>query len=78
MDDVFDILAILAEVIDPLPSFDPDLRDANDQPVLGTLLAARQASGADYLVTGDKDLLALEKRYPVVTPAQFWATHGGL
>lgn len=78
IDDVIDILAILAEVIDPLPSLDPDLRDANDQPELGTLLAARQSSGADYLVTGDKDLLALEERYPVVTPAQFWAAHGGL
>jgi predicted nucleic acid-binding protein len=54
------------------------LRDANDQPVLGTLLAARDAAGADYLITGDKDLLALSDRYPIVTPAQFWATHAGL
>jgi uncharacterized protein len=77
IDDVVDILAILAEVIDPLPSLDPDLRDANDQPVLGTLLAARQSSGADYPVTGDRDLLALAERYPAVTPAQFWAAHGG-
>ena len=78
IDDVVDILAILAEVIDPLPGLDPELRDANDQAVLGTLLAARQSSGADYLVTGDKDLLELAERYPVVTPAQFWAAHGGL
>lgn len=56
----------------------PNLRDTNDQPVLATLLAALNASGADYLVTGDKDLLALAERYPIVTPATFWAAHGGL
>jgi len=40
--------------------------------VLGTLRASR----ADYLITGDKDLLALRERYPVVTPAEFWERHG--
>jgi predicted nucleic acid-binding protein len=50
----------------------------NDQPVLGTLLAALKTSGADYLITGDKDLLAIAERYPIVTPAKFWATHAGL
>jgi predicted nucleic acid-binding protein len=45
--------------------------------VLGTLLAARQLAGADYLITGDKDLLVLAGRYPIVTPAEFWAAHGG-
>ncbi len=78
MDDLVDILAIQAEVIDPLDTNDAELRDANDQPVLGTLLATRASESADYLVTGDKDLLALSVRYPIVTPAQFWAMHGGL
>ncbi len=78
MDDLVDSLYIQAEVIDPLPGSDPDLRDANDQPVLGTLLAAMASSGADYLVTGDKDLLALSDRHPIVAPAEFWAIHGGL
>ncbi len=78
MDDLVDSLYIQAEVIDPLPGCDPDLRDANDQPVLGTLLAAMAASGADYLITGDKDLLALSDRHPIITPANFWAVHGGL
>jgi predicted nucleic acid-binding protein len=64
-------------MIEPIPDRDPELRDADDQPVLGTLLAARQLAGADYLITGDKDLLALAGRYPIVTPAGFWATHGG-
>ena len=78
MDDLVDVLAIQAEVIAPLPSIDPDLRDADDRPVLGTLLAALKASGADYLVTGDKDLLALAGRYRIVSPGEFWAAHGGL
>ena len=43
------------------------------EPVLGTLLAAK----ADYLITGDKDLLALAGKYPIVTPAVFWERHGG-
>ena len=78
MDDLVDVLAIQAALIDSLPVADAELRDANDQPVLGSLLAACAADGADYLVTGDKDLLALAERFPIVTPAQFWATHGGL
>lgn len=78
IDDLVDILSIQAEVIDPLPTDDPELRDANDQPVLGTLLAAQKEEGVDYLVTGDKDLLALAKRFPIVTPAEFWSRHGSL
>jgi putative PIN family toxin of toxin-antitoxin system len=82
IDDLVDILSIQAELIEPLPGTDPDLRDTDDQPVLGTLLgtllAARETSGASYLITGDKDLLALADRYPVVTPARFWELHAGL
>jgi predicted nucleic acid-binding protein len=48
------------------------------RPVLGTLLAALKTSGANYLITGDKDLLAMAERYPIVAPAAFWATHAGL
>ena len=78
IDDLVDALSIQAELIEPLPGIDPALRDANDQPVLATLLAAIKTSGGDYLVTGDKDLLAMAERYPIVTPAKFWATHAGL
>ena len=78
IDDLVDALSIQAEVIDPLPGNDPDLRDAKDQPLLSTLLAAIERFRADYLVTGDKDLLGLAERYPIVTPAKFWASHGGL
>ena len=33
------------------------------------------AAGADCLVSGDKDLLALADRYPILTPADFCARH---
>ena len=33
---------------------------------------------ADYLITGDKDLLALGARYRIISPAQFWTAHGGI
>ncbi len=76
IDDLVEILSIQAEVIEPQQEEEPRLRDAADQPVLGTLLAAMQASSADYLVTGDKDLLALACLHPIITPAQFWERHG--
>ncbi len=59
-----------------MPDGKPALRDLNDQPVLGTLLAAGCSTGADYPLTGDKDLLALADNFPVVTPAQLSARHG--
>lgn len=74
VDDLIDILSIQAELVDPVLLDESELRDTNDLPVLGSLLAAH----ADYLVTGDKDLLALAERFPIITPAQFWAMHGGL
>jgi predicted nucleic acid-binding protein len=37
-----------------------------------------RSGAAQALVTGDKDLLALRDRYAIVTPAEFWARHGGL
>lgn len=77
IDDLVDALSIQAEVIEPLIGLEQDLRDFEDQPVLGTLLAAVKKSGADYLITGDKDLLALAERYAIVAPATFWATHAG-
>jgi len=61
--DMVDTLALLADLVEP---------SAADGPVLGTLIA----SGADYLVTGDKDLLVLAPHYAIVTPAWFWAQHG--
>lgn len=77
IDDLLDILSIQAEILVPLTPDEQSLRDANDLPVLGTLLAAIQAGNVDCLITGDKDLLVLGERYPVISPADFWARHGG-
>ncbi len=62
----------LVQIVIPDPAIEPALRDPADQQVLGTL----RASGADYLITGDKDLLALAGKYSIVTPAEFWTKHG--
>lgn len=71
--DFVDSLTFLADLVDPIQVSEPLLRDGADQPVLGTFLAAN----ASYLVTGDKDLLALSAQYPIVKPAEFWLSHGG-
>jgi putative PIN family toxin of toxin-antitoxin system len=71
--DLTDSFLFLADNVEPDPEQDATLRDLADQPVLGTL----RASGADYLITGDKDLFALRDSYPIVTPAEFWGRHGG-
>jgi Predicted nucleic acid-binding protein, contains PIN domain len=47
-------------------------RDAKDLPVLGSFLAAQ----ADYLITGDKDRLALKDRFAIVSPVEFCNRHG--
>lgn len=70
--DLADSFLFLAEVVEPSGAIDEALRDKADGPVLGTLLAGR----ADYLITGDKDLLALAGRYSIVTPGVFWERHG--
>lgn len=70
--DLADGLMLQADLVEPDGPTDQALRDQADQAVLQTLLAAR----TDYLITGDKDLLALSDKYPIVTPAAFWARHG--
>ena len=74
--ELVDRMAFEAEVVKPDPAAlaqaaDAHIRDAADEPVLATLLA----SGADMLVTGDKDLLALSGRFAILTPAAFCARH---
>jgi hypothetical protein len=44
IDDLVDVLSMQAEVIEPLPRVGPDLRDPDDPPVLGTLLATLKTS----------------------------------
>ena len=72
MRDLADSFLFLAEIIEPSTEREDSLRDEADQLILGTLRAAR----ADYLITGDKDLLALGEQYAIVTPAAFWERHG--
>ena len=68
-----ELLALQAQIVEPADLPDTAVRDTGDLPVLGTLLA----SGADYLITGDKDLLALVEQYPaIISPADFWRKHG--
>ncbi len=71
--DLADSFMFLVDVVEPSAAQDEQLRDPNDQPVLATLVAG----DADYLITGDQDFLALADRHPILTPAQFWARHGG-
>lgn len=59
INDLVDALAMQVEVIELLPGQEPDLRDFDGQSVLGTLLAAVKKSGANYLITGEKGLLAI-------------------
>lgn len=70
--DLADSLMLLADIVEPQGELSADLRDPADQPVLWTLLTAK----ADYLITGDKDLLALAGQHPIVAPADFWGRHG--
>ena len=61
------LLRFKSDVVDIAPEKGRWTRDPGDDPILATLLA----SGADCLVSGDGDLLALRDRYPVLTPADF-------
>lgn len=71
--DLVDSFMFLADIVEPEGVQDANLRDPADQPVLLTLLASQ----AHYLITGDKDLLALASDYPIIAPAAFWMRHGG-
>jgi putative PIN family toxin of toxin-antitoxin system len=72
LQDLVDSLLFLADMVEPDGEKEECLRDAADQEVLATF----RVSEADYLITGDNDLLELQGKYPVVSPAEFWARHG--
>ena len=72
-EDQIETLAIQATLVEPDIVPPGTVRDAGDLLVLGTLLACK----ADYLITGDKDLISLAERYStIITPAEFWRKHG--
>lgn len=58
----------LAELLDPPPLAEPICRDPDDDHVLAVAIAAQ----ADFIVTGDTDLLVLNavQGIPILTPAQ--------
>ena len=60
---------IISLKVEPVPLPGDTCRDANDIMVLGTAIAGH----ADYIITGDKDLLDLRefKGIPIVSPRQF-------
>ena len=60
-------LRAFCDVVEPAELNFKYPRDPDDIPVLATLIA----SGADLLVTGDRDLLVLREEYPIETPAEF-------
>jgi putative PIN family toxin of toxin-antitoxin system len=58
------------EMVEPVPLDQPVCRDQDDDVVLATALAG----ACDCIVTGDKDLLVLERfqQIPILAPADFW------
>jgi uncharacterized protein len=73
IEDLADSFHFMAEIAEPVATGEEALRDHADEPVLGPLVAGK----ADYLVTEDKNLLALTGRWPILTRAEFWLRHGG-
>ncbi len=69
IDQYISLLQFLTEFISVDSNFPQVVveRDPNDSIILNTFLA----SEADYLITGDKDLLSLSEHYPIITPAEF-------
>ena len=69
VDDISDLLMEQAIMIDPVP-LSPDIcRDPDDVKILGLAVAAN----ANYIVTGDKDLLVLKEiqGIPILNPRAF-------
>ena len=60
-------LYIRAEVIELHATAVEVSRDPKDTPILATLIV----SGAEVLVSGDRDLLELRGEHPIQTPAEF-------
>jgi putative PIN family toxin of toxin-antitoxin system len=69
VDGIGDLLREYGSMLDPVPLPPDTCRDADDVKILGLAVA----SGADFIVTGDKDLLVLEKcqGIPILSPRSF-------
>ena len=73
-DEAIELLKSRMEVVTPAPLASPVCRDADDDNVLATALAGR----CDLIITGDKDLLVLQRMndIKIVNPATFAQTEG--
>jgi len=60
------LLRLKAEVVDITGVRATVPRDEGDDPILATLLASQ----AEWLVSGDQDLLVLADRYPILSPSE--------
>lgn len=66
------LLRFFSDIVDPAGIAADVPTDPDDASVLATFIAGNAA----WLVSGDRDLLALADRYSIVTPAQFWERCG--
>ena len=62
-----ELLRFVAILVDTNVAAAPAIRDPDDR----ELLAALIQGPADWLITGDQDLLALSADHPIVGPAEF-------
>lgn len=65
------LLKLFTDFIDPVPEVVQVDRDKNDSTILSALLVSQ----ADYLVTGDHDLLCLKQVYAIVSLSEFIAMY---
>ncbi|MFO7919083.1 MAG: putative toxin-antitoxin system toxin component, PIN family [Anaerolineae bacterium] len=71
---VEDLIAILAEISEGIPTITIEIPAVTRDPKDDYLIAYALVGRADYLVTGDADLLILEKveDVEIVTPRELW------
>jgi len=65
-----DTFLFIADVVEPT-EIKSLVRDYDDDPVLALLVESK----AEWLITGDKDLLVLADSYPIINPAEFCAKY---
>jgi len=73
-DDLKEFLATIQELSEEVPRIENPIPAVTRDPTDDFLLAYGLVGGADYLVTGDEDLLALHgqiKELEILTPRQF-------
>ncbi len=75
--ELVDCLSFEVDLVEPDSTVDVALTDPFDQKILGTLRVAQSTRQTQFLITGDKALLKLANRYPILSPAEFWQRFGG-